>query len=161
MPRGPLLMFQLMYGMPLSEWESKSRPRPMELEDWMIPSDDGCLSSSSEEAQKDEEESTGNAECGWSGWRSGEAERDSVKSLGRWHDGTPIGKGHGSPYLAPRWAKQMHGGWKVVEGRPDEGVSTIELRPLTRRCRPAHHPPLPSPATSLRSGQARSLGTTT
>ena len=56
------------------------------------------------------------------GWRSGEITRDAVVKARVWDDGAPYGRGHGSPYLKPEWAKRMHDRQKTIEGRPDEGV---------------------------------------
>ena len=55
-------------------------------------------------------------------WRSGENVRDNAIELRKWGDGQPVGRGHGSPYLQPRWAACIHNGVKRIEGRPWDGV---------------------------------------
>lgn len=51
-------------------------------------------------------------------WRSGEDVRDIALEHGKWGDGEPIGRGHGSPYLQPKWAADIHAVVKRIEGRP-------------------------------------------
>ena len=55
-------------------------------------------------------------------WKSGEDVRHKAIELRKWADGQPVGRGHGSPYLQPRWAASIHNGVKRVEGRPWDGV---------------------------------------
>lgn len=58
-----------------------------------------------------------------SSWRSGVDARNAATGLGHWPDGCKVGRGHGSPYLQPIWASKMARGEKVVEARPNDGVS--------------------------------------
>ena len=55
-------------------------------------------------------------------WQSGESARDAAKASGVWPDGRKVGKGHGQPYLAPKWAVALSARKKLFEGRPHEGV---------------------------------------
>ena len=54
-------------------------------------------------------------------WRSGQAVLDQARSMGKWPDGKPIGKGHGSPYLQAVYAEKIGKLEKKVEGRAGGG----------------------------------------
>ena len=45
----------------------------------------------------------------------------AAKKSGRWADGAPLGRGHGQPYLQPKYAELMRQGAKTVEGRANVG----------------------------------------
>jgi len=55
-------------------------------------------------------------------WRSGEAEVEAARAAGVWPDGRPLGTGHDTPYMKPRWARATLCGDKTMEGRPNQGV---------------------------------------
>ena len=40
-------------------------------------------------------------------WKSGATERDVARTSGYWPDGKPVGRGHGQPYLQPKYAVLM------------------------------------------------------
>ena len=69
----------------------------------------------------------------WSNWQSGEAGRDAAKMSGHWPDGKKVGRGHGQPYLKPKWARAIRAGRKCVVGRPDEGVRGAAARAARAR----------------------------
>ena len=45
----------------------------------------------------------------------------AAKKSGRWPDGAALGRGHGQPYLQPKYAELMRQGAKTVEGRANVG----------------------------------------
>ena len=108
-------MFRATFGMSYDDFWSDERHQQdiPKAEAWFYPSDEGGGS---------ENEQPNSSSKEWSAWRSGEDVRDAAKDKGKWPDGAPVGRGHGSPYLKPHWAKRMRRGEKLIEGRPLDGV---------------------------------------
>ena len=49
----------------------------------------------------------------------------TAKKHGHWEDGVPLGRGHGQPYLQPRYADLIRRRVKTVEGRANVGWAAI------------------------------------
>ena len=70
----------------------------------------------------EDEEAGSDTEPAEAEWRSGEAEVNAARAAGVWPDGRPLGTGHDTPYMKPRWARATLCGDKTMEGRPNQGV---------------------------------------
>ena len=54
-------------------------------------------------------------------WDDGAEALQGIKRAGVWPDGSPLGRGHGQPYLQAVYATMLRAGTKTVEGRPNVG----------------------------------------
>jgi ASC-1-like (ASCH) protein len=54
-------------------------------------------------------------------WDDGSRALQQARNARQWADGSPLGRGHGCPYLQPQYALAMRSGKKTVEGRPHAG----------------------------------------
>ena len=98
---GALRMFALSHGMSWHAWHAQDAATRASLVPQQKPV---MLPSDASETSGEEEEEDDRADP-WAGWVSGEEQRDAAKAAKAWPDGAPLGCGHGSPYLQPRWAR--------------------------------------------------------
>ena len=123
-------MFALAHGVTAAEWHTNPAVRfalpPLTPE--LVQSDDDA----DDQDMKVDEQDEKKTQALWQGWESGERARDAAKAAGQWPDGARIGRGHGSPYLQPQYARSMRAGIKSKEGRPLQGVAHSDARAYPR-----------------------------
>ena len=119
-------MFRLLHGVSEEEWRTNPDVR------FPIPPFVPELDGSGDESGDESTSAGGDDKLPQDGWRSGEQERDAAKQAGKWPDGAPLGRGHGSPYLQPEYALKIAAAEKTVEGRPREGVCARVASPPQR-----------------------------
>lgn len=119
-------MFRIMTGMSKDEWHAQG----LSADERGIPhatpvldrsDDSGEGSDEAAAAPCDPRQTRVGSSCTQK-WQASLAERDRVRSSGKWPDGAPVGRGHGQPYIKLAYAEAIASGAKTVEGRPNEGV---------------------------------------
>ena len=86
-------MFRLLHGVSEEEWRNNPAVR------FTAPPYSPELDGSDDEGTSVEGGEDEASASQWATWCSGACARDAAVNAGKWPDGSPIGRGHGSPYL--------------------------------------------------------------